>query len=590
MLNLKKLFKKKQDNKSRNHDKQLIYPYVSQSTLKANPYKDECNLARMESIRYYLNNQFHPQSNHLALKPYFSGNKSVTWLAIVAGINIPPDSSQPPSILLEKVIVFDATNPKFLDYHLWLKVDNIKYVQNTSQSQIIAIGDAIIGISNINYYHGPHHIVKYGFNKTIIKGAGIFTSDQQNKQKVNYFKSKLITDYNRHNDWILKLKNNPKFSKFNPETVSLNLLLTIHGAVKFSCQNTKYPRIHTREFLYQRHKQKHKKRLLTNLQVKLSHTVKAIFTPQGQIKRYRGQISKVGYFVDQTSTYHMFISLNNIIEESTNNSIPKKSYFIYEGEITKLNQLLPNDIIEFSTNAILPTNIKTPGKITNAKFIKSTKLNRNLARQKVPEDFSARLGFLMWQKNDHAPEHLEYREAYNDWAMKNEGSNPFKEIQESKDINYLNLISDKEIYTQLCISKQFFKKLIDTYHIKPVLYKDRVTFFDKSIAMDLQRKLIAKHHLNQKAIEKKLKASANIQAKDGDFNKVIVQTRSGRYISNDFSKNTNKEIKDTITMLKETNANLFIKVKDKRKIETFISINNIISVKAANTSQHISIK
>ena len=77
--------------------------------------------------------------------------------------------TQGPRPLIDKISCY-SDKVEILDYHAWLNIENLKYIEHHNQQ--LAIGDYIEGISQVKQYGQG----KYGLAATYIKKAGKVTS------------------------------------------------------------------------------------------------------------------------------------------------------------------------------------------------------------------------------------------------------------------------------------------------------------------------------------------------------------------------------------------------------------------------------
>lgn len=175
-------------------DERLHINSVTKNELrKKKTLNSALNSVRRANAKNELNKFEHSVSKHVRLKPYFDKNMPVKWLGIVSDITTPHKAEQVEgAILIDKISTLDGS--ELFDYHIWLNIPEIKLVQ-PADSQYIGIGDYIRGMSEVETYGDG----KYGLGKTILIDAGIFIEDLP--------KRKIISKYDRGDDWILKLEN-----------------------------------------------------------------------------------------------------------------------------------------------------------------------------------------------------------------------------------------------------------------------------------------------------------------------------------------------------------------------------------------------
>lgn len=180
-------------------DAMLIFPTVELATWQKDP--EALNNARLYSIAHYLNQEYHVQSLHDRLRTWVGKNEWFNWQGIISDISLPSNNLTEGKVLIDKFSSDEVQGEsEFLDYHVWLKISQIKYMV-TDQMQELAVGDVIKATSKITSYVDSQGNYKFGLGATILRGAGIFVKDPQ---------TNLLTlegNYARHGDWIAKLQN-----------------------------------------------------------------------------------------------------------------------------------------------------------------------------------------------------------------------------------------------------------------------------------------------------------------------------------------------------------------------------------------------
>ncbi|TDN00450.1 hypothetical protein [Lactobacillus crispatus] len=231
----------------KNPDDNLNFYSARYQEVKQDNLTHELNRIRRMAIKDSLNKFEHPDSNHELLEPYQKSGEWLDWIGIVSDISMPTGKTgkMDGKILIDKFSYENANEQKdLLDYHIWLPVNEIRYLLNTDK-QTIAIGDLIRGKSKVIQYtgRGKGHGVKYGLGATLIKAAGIYVSFQ----KVNFqhvaIGRQLQSNYDRQNDWVLKLTNDVSKEITDKYTADKNIDIFIpktHGHVLAKYQPSQY--------------------------------------------------------------------------------------------------------------------------------------------------------------------------------------------------------------------------------------------------------------------------------------------------------------------------------------------------------------
>ena len=202
--NISNLFKfNLKSKKHEQNDNLLLFPYIDEETIIKHPLIDEYNLTRLFSVQNYLNKKIHKSKRHIKLKPFYEQSKKLNWIGLVSDIKRPQEPNNTPILLIEKFAEFNDGKASLLDNHVWLNTRYIKAMNSTKQT--IAIGEAIQGSSIIGAYTAKNGTEKYGLRETLLKGTGIFVGKDKRNDKITDLNTKFVTDYDRHNDWILKL-------------------------------------------------------------------------------------------------------------------------------------------------------------------------------------------------------------------------------------------------------------------------------------------------------------------------------------------------------------------------------------------------
>lgn len=226
-LEFKKSLEFKQEREmlsSVNNDVLWSFPFISESEhtsdLAIKQNLDElCNQERIATIKLSRNSHMHPSVNYRSsLKDDFNSHKPIYWQATVSDISMPKSKSHGGILLLDHVIKRKFETDNFsvgfnsyelkdqIDYHIWLPVNQIRYMGKVDQRSI-AIGDVIVGQSLVERYYDSQHNIHYGLGKTIIFHCGIpLVKDYfKSGSEIKTVNAKFIDDYNRFDDWVVKL-------------------------------------------------------------------------------------------------------------------------------------------------------------------------------------------------------------------------------------------------------------------------------------------------------------------------------------------------------------------------------------------------
>lgn len=153
------------------------------------------NQLRIRMIHQVLNRQFNSSSSRMYLNDYKGQVFGV--IGVVSDIMIKDNHRQ---------LLIDTprnVSGKVLDSHLWIDIDKI--VASSTPNPEISIGDVINFYGKVKEYRGTgdygRRVTKFGFDEIWIAGCGQLVSLKNN--------IKLVSDYPRKGDYILKLNNVP---------------------------------------------------------------------------------------------------------------------------------------------------------------------------------------------------------------------------------------------------------------------------------------------------------------------------------------------------------------------------------------------
>ena len=173
-------------------DDKLKLNFVTINQIKSDGMTASFNKVRRQNTKEVLNKYNHPDSQHIRLKPYYDSGTWLHWIGVLSDLTLPNAiNNLTGEVLLDKLTTGD--NQELLDYHVWLNLVNVKYIQGGNQK--IGIGDIVQGFSKIKRYSGN----KYGLDTTVIVKAGIYKG--VDKPDI------LVSNYDRQDDWVLEIDN-----------------------------------------------------------------------------------------------------------------------------------------------------------------------------------------------------------------------------------------------------------------------------------------------------------------------------------------------------------------------------------------------
>ena len=117
----------------KNPDDNLNFYSARYQEVKQDNLTHELNRIRRMAIKDSLNKFEHPDSNHELLEPYQKSGEWLDWIGIVSDISMPTGKTgkMDGKILIDKFSYENANEQKdLLDYHIWLPVNEIRYLLN----------------------------------------------------------------------------------------------------------------------------------------------------------------------------------------------------------------------------------------------------------------------------------------------------------------------------------------------------------------------------------------------------------------------------------------------------------------------------
>ena len=584
-LNLKQ--KQYQDSLVFPSDNLPLFPYVDENTLAEHPLIDEYNLARVYSLNNYLNHKIYHSNRHKSLEKYYQNMESLHWIALVSDIGWPFGNKNKPALLLEKVFAVDSDNNcKLLERHVWL---NTKYIKHTiTNPQSIAVGDAIKGVSNIGIYFGPKKEVKYELRETVILGAGIFVGpDERNDQKTD-ISHKFITDYDRHNDWILKINNkkNDTFFSKSPTTHELTSLLALSGTAFTNYQRSKHQSYIERSLAHKsikKRKQKAKSPNFTREVKNIKHSVHQTLNHTRSLQRYHAQFSRYFYYNDQNGNFVPCVKFVDIFNE-LNESVSQNAFFKINPPLIKLGRLKPGMKISFSTRAKLPNQSEDKDQIIEISTNSPTKLSP------IPDTNDALVGMIMRDRNDQTPDHLIFLEKYKEWCQTN--NQPLTQNINPAKVKSFN---KEEISQQLNLTGLQLEKIIQKLQLKPAYTNANEEYFNENSIKQIEKELHLRQMLRNIRRNKVMTRESFIDksqiTKASKINHTILMTSYGQYYTEELDIYTARDIKNMITEAKNIPLNFYLKVRDVDNNRlNYIKAKNIKEFRLFNSSETHHIK
>lgn len=380
--NLKKLLHNNRHKFQKNHDKedQLNINYVKIKDLRSTNKAIAFNMVRNQVIDNQLNKYMHPNSVHIRLKPYFDSDTWVKWLGVLGDVTLPNKTNLNGSLLIDKISC-DSKKLEILDYHVWLNIDNIKYLGHPDQQ--LAIGDYIEGYSQVKQYGQG----KYGLAATYLKKAGMFIGT--NKPET------FVSSYDRQDSWVVELSNNNLTKKNYTENylTKNRAAFAENGAhVDAKFQPSRYKKFQQR---------------LQNLQQGESNDVLPLIDKNKQqysatvVRSHAVKLSNIAHKMPQ-------LEVKNVTVENSDRLVFAKYYLPYVSDIKKLGELHTNDIIRFTSEAT-PSNSGVFNMVTDFELLTPHPF------VPVPSNPNAFLGYIMWRHPEEGES--SYIANYQNWAL-----------------------------------------------------------------------------------------------------------------------------------------------------------------------------
>lgn len=563
-------------NKIYNHDADISFMSATYDDVKKLGVNHELNRIRRHVIESKLNKYQHPSSDHRQLKGYRETGKWLNWIGIVADISMPTSNSLDGKILIDKFCYEnDIHQLKLLDYHVWLKINEIRYLLNSDQ-QTIAVGDTIRGISKVTQYSSKGLSNKYGLAATLLKGAGIYVSIPTKRRPTNSSAEQFIIDYDRQDDWVAKLSNSgvPKRTLLDYQKKrDINIFVArSKGHVSAKYQPSRY---------------KHYFERLEPVPKQISQNEKK----QREIPtQYFGIVDKFKVFQKKDGC-HTVIQFAYITDE-IKRIVSGNKCFEYDGEILALGSLKPKDVIGFKDNRDLIKSSGTLAPLTNVKLL------TNHDSQPMPTDQNLISGWVIknfgQQSNVHNQNDLVNK--FDRW-LKNQ-----KKDNKMIDIGF----STAEIAEKTTVNREQVKRYLDQNKLQPLFSQGKTDYYsteamnkviehfkqvDDRIKSALQaikshkprteypenRKKVQQMVHKDKVMDNDANETSDKSEKSNNQHTLKINTTYGRFTTSQF-KDLHEAYNELQRAIHSGLLNYFIKAKDENDNEYLISIKNIVNM------------
>ncbi|TSO25339.1 helix-turn-helix domain-containing protein [Lactobacillus sp. LL6] len=430
-------------------DDKLKLNFVTINQIKSDGMTASFNKIRRQNTKEVLNKYNHPDSQHIRLKPYYDSGTWLHWIGVLSDLTLPNAiNNLTGEVLLDKLTTGD--NQELLDYHVWLNLVNVKYIQGGNQK--IGIGDIVQGFSKIKRYSGN----KYGLDTTVIVKAGIYKG--VDKPDI------LVSNYDRQDDWVLEIDNSTAgqraWDKYE-ETQDKEDLVNEPGHVEARFQPSRYEKYRDR---------------LQETKRETSEEVLPLISPKET--EYHAEVDKI-YIAKGTKPGQPKnmpkLRLKNIIDPHGRLIMPVVD-LPYIEEARKMGEVVPGDIILFhsSQNPQMPngfglmTQFRIGTRPAKHSFIPLPESN--------PNTF---LGYIMWlhPTEDNIPELVLN---YQTWALTHgiHVDKIKKQLEEEKPTHDL---TEQELAEKLGISAGRVYNVFRQGVIKPLEVNNAVRTYDPDV-------------------------------------------------------------------------------------------------------------
>ena len=452
--NLKKLLHKNRHklHHSSNKENQLYADFIKIKELKLAKKAIVFNMKRNQIINGQLNKYLHPNSVHIRLKPYFDADIWVKWLGVLGDVTLPNKTNLNGSLLIDKISCYSDEKIEILDYHAWLNIENIKYIEHPDQQ--LAIGDYIEGISKVKQYGQG----KYGLAATFIKKAGIFLGTNRPET--------LVSGYDRQDSWVVELSNNNLTKKNYTENYLTHNTdeFAANGAhVDAKFQPSRYKKFQQRLQALQQGE--------SNDVLPLVNKSKETYTAE-VIRSHAIKIPSIGHKMPQ-------LEVKNIRNVASDRLIFAKYYLPYVRDIKKLGELKPGDKIQFMSEAS-PSNSGTFNMVTDFKLLTEHEF------VPVPTNPNIFLGYIMWLHPEEGES--SYIASYQNWALAKD-IHTEKISNEIESLRPTSALSELELANTLDVDKKIVENARKQGLIKPTADSGLTRRYDAK-SWDIMRKVI----------------------------------------------------------------------------------------------------
>lgn len=561
-----------------NHDSDTSFMSATYDDVKKLGVNHELNRIRRTAIEQKLNQYQHPSSDHRLLKGYRETGEWLNWVGIVADISMPTTSSLDGKILIDKFCYEnDIHQVELLDYHVWLKINEIRYLLNSNQ-QTIAVGDTIRGISKVTKYSSKGLSNKYGLGATLLKGAGIYVAIQTKRNPTQSVANQFITDYDRQDDWVAKLSNSgvPKQTLLDyQKKQDINVFVARNkGHVSARYQPSRYKHYFERlepvpKEILQAEKEKHEKP-----------------------SQYFGIVDNFKVYQKKNSC-HSVIHFAFIADE-IKRIVTGGKWFEYDGEILKLGSLKVKDVIGFKDSRDLIESSGTLEPLTNVELL--TKHNND----PMPTDQNLVSGWVIknFGKQNNVLNQKDLVNKFDHW---------FKDKKQDRKMEDIGFSTD-EIADKTTVTANQVQKFLNHHNLEPIFSEGNINYYSTEImnmTVEHFKQLHDRIKTALQAAKSKKPSYADIKSKQREVKQMpnkscVTHNNVGEITRNkpeelnnthtikiitSYGKFTTSQFKDLQEAYIELQQaiqsgflNYFIKAKDENNNECLVSIKNIISM------------
>lgn len=354
----------KEERISDQSDYHLELNYVPLKKVKKDQLTASFNEIRRKNAKEVLNKFKHPFSQHIRLKPYYDAKTWLHWIGVLSDLTLPnADDNLNGDLLIDKLTTGDYK--ELLDFHVWLNLENVKYIK--SKSQKIGIGDIIEGYSKVLQYNKN----KYGLGTTVIRKAGVY--------KGNDGPETLVGKYDRQDDWVIEIDNSSASERAwaaYQESGSKVEFENEPGHVEVRYQPSRYQRYRER---------------LEEMKRQTSESVLPLVT--NQLSTYKGTVSQIHAVKSPAVSYRIpQLQLKNVTNEH-GRLVAAVVNLPYTQEMKKMGELQEGDEVTFESKA------SADGHYLFG-IIDKFNLKTKHEYYPLPEFPNTFLGYLMWSNPD----------------------------------------------------------------------------------------------------------------------------------------------------------------------------------------------